>query len=96
VTDSSATLPHGWRYGVHPGAAGTRVRSLGRVELPIGEALRLETENVEPGGEDVVHVQYYIDTDAGGWALWLSCARGDLAGYEAAVEALTPPFTDEA
>jgi hypothetical protein len=96
LTESSAPPPHRWRYGMHPGAVGLQIRSLGRVELPLGEALRLEMVNAGPGGEDVVHVQYYICTDAGGWALWISCARGDLAGREAALHAMMPPVVQEA
>jgi hypothetical protein len=95
LTESSAPPPHRWRYGMHPGAVGLQIRSLGRVELPLGEALRLEMVNAGPGGEDV-HVQYYICTDAGGWALWISCARGDLAGREAALHAMMPPVVQEA
>ncbi len=94
MTESSATMPRRWRYGMHPGAVGMQIRSLGRVDLPLGEALRLEMVNADPGGEDVVHIQYYICTDAGGWALWLSCARADLAGREAALHKI-PPFMQE-
>jgi len=72
-----------------------QIRSLGRVNLPLGEALRLEMATADPRGEDVVHVQYYICTDAGGWALWISCARGDLAGREAALQEIVPPFMQE-
>jgi hypothetical protein len=90
VTESSATLPDGWRLGVYPGATGMQIRSLGRVDLPIGEALRLEMASTDPGDEEVVHVQYYIDTEAGGWALWLSCTLGDLSRREASLEAITP------
>ncbi len=64
---------------------------MGRVDLPIGEALRLEMVNTDPGGEDVVHVQYYIATEFGGWALWVSCSRGDLADLDATVHTTTPP-----
>jgi len=95
LTESTATVPSRWRYGIRPGSAGLQVRSLGRVELPLGEALRLEMVDANAGGDDVVHVQYYISTDAGGWALWLSCARGDLAGHEAALHNQAPPFTRE-
>ena len=91
MTESSATLPRRWRYGMHPSAAGMLVRSLGRVDLPLGEALRLEMVNADPGGDDVVHVQYYICTEAGGWALWLSCPRADLADREAALHEIAPP-----
>ena len=94
LTESSATLLRRWRYGMHPSAAGMQVRSLGRVDLPLGEALRLEMVNADPGGGDVVHVQYYICTEAGGWALWLSCPRADLADREAALHEIAPAFMD--
>ena len=91
MNESTATAPRKWRYGIHPGAAGTQVRSLGRVELPLGEALRLEMVDADPGGEEIVHVQYYISTELGGWALWTSCTRTDLAAREAAFQAITTP-----
>ena len=94
MTESSGTLPRGWRYGIHPKAEGMQIRSLGRVDLSIGEALRLEMVSAEPGGEDIAHVQYYICTEAGAWALWHSCERADLAAHDAALHALTPPLTD--
>jgi len=94
VTESSATLPRGWRYGIHPKAVGMQIRSLGRVDLSIGEALRLEMVSAEPGGEETAHVQYYICTESGGWALWQSCARADLAAQDAALHTVTPPPTD--
>ena len=72
-----------------------QIRSLGRVNLPLGETLRLEMVNADPGEGDVIHVQYYICTDAGGWALWLSCARGDLGDREAALHEMTRPFMQE-
>jgi hypothetical protein len=72
-----------------------QIRSLGRVELPLGEALRLEMGDVDPGGEDVAHVQYHIWTEAGPWALWLSCARGDLSGREAILHEISPPFIEK-
>ena len=62
--------------------------------LRIYPALRVEMVDADPDGEDVVHIQYYICTDAGGWALWLSCARGDLAAREAALHKI-PPFMQE-
>ena len=71
-----------------------QIRSLGRVELPLGEALRLEMGDADPRTEDVAHIQYYIWTEAGAWALWLSCARGDLAGREAALREISPPFME--
>jgi len=94
VTESTATLPHRWRYGIHPRAAGTQVRSLGRVELPLGEALRLEMVSAEPSGDEIVHMQYYIVTEAGDWALWLSCAGADLDALEAGLQALQAPTAE--
>jgi hypothetical protein len=72
-----------------------QIRSLVRVELPLGEALRLEMGDADPRGEDVVHVQYYIWTEAGAWALWLSCARGDLSAREAVLQEISPPFSEK-
>jgi hypothetical protein len=71
------------------------VSSIGRVDLPIGEALRLEMVSPDPGGADLVHVQYYIATEFGGWALWVSCARGELAGLDARLHTITPPVSPE-
>jgi hypothetical protein len=84
-----------WRYGVHPQAEGMQIRSIGRVELRLGEALRIEM--TEPGdtGAETAHVQYYIVTDAGPWALWLSCDRSDLEDRETALRDLRPPFERE-
>ena len=83
-----------WTTGMHPDATGMRIRSLGRVFLPLGEALRLEMTN-DGAGDVVVHLQYYIVTDAGPWALWLSCAREDVADCEASLRELTPAFAEE-
>lgn len=95
MSESPTTLPRQWRYGVFPDAAGMRVVSLGRVELTIGEALRLEMVSADPGAEDVVCVQFYIATDAGDWALWLSCTRGELDALEATIHDLTPPASQD-
>lgn len=76
---------------MHPQAVGLQVGALGRVELPIGEALRLEMVETDPESEQMVHLQYYVSTESGGWALWVSCPRTDVAGLEAALQALTPP-----
>lgn len=92
MSDASGSLVEGWHLGLHPGAAGLRVRSLGRVELPLGEALRLEME--DPGaGDGVVHIQYSIATDAGPWALWVSCPQSDLADREATLREILPVAT---
>ncbi len=95
VTDASAPkLLNKWRYGIHPQAAGTQLDALGRVELPLGEALRLEMVDHAPDAEDLVHIQYYIATESGGWALWISCPRADLAAREASLQELAPPDSE--
>ena len=94
MAESLASPRRGWRYGIHPDATGMRVRSLGRVRLPLGEALRLEMTSGDEE-QDVVHLQYYMATEHGPWALWLSCAPGDVADNEAALQELTPPSEDE-
>ena len=95
MTESSASPLSRWRYGMHPRATEMRIRSLGRVDLPLGEALRLEMVDADPGGEDTVHLQYYIATELGPWALWLSCPREELADREASLQVLSPPFVEE-
>ncbi len=94
MTDPSATPARRWRDGMHPDAEGMRIVSLERVDLPLGEALRMEMGASDPAGGDVVHIQYFIATDAGGWALWISCARADVAAREAALRTL-PPAMEE-
>ena len=90
MTESSTSSMSRWRYGVHPRAAGMTVRSLGRIDLPIGEALRLEM--VDPADEaDLVHVQYHIVTEFGGWALWVSCPPDEIADLDSVVHTTTPP-----
>ena len=84
-----------WRYGFHPHAAGLQVRSLGRVHLQLGEALRLELTDAGPGRGDIVNLQYYISTELGPWAVWLSTARDDVADCEKALQELSSPFTEE-
>lgn len=95
MTASTASPISRWRYGIHPRAADARIRSLTRVDVPLGEALRLEMTSADENADDTVHIQYYIATELGPWALWLSCAREDLADREAAIQALTLPLTDE-
>lgn len=96
LTESSAKPMRNWRYGMHPRAKGSQIRSMGRVELPLGEALRVEMVSADPGGEGTVHLQYYIVTDAGPWALWLTCAQDEIAAQEAAIQEMTPPLAGEA
>ncbi len=95
MTEPASVPLRGWRYGMHPRAAGMQVLALGRVQLPLGEALRLElaSEGTE-AAEDLAHVQYYIATEVGPWALWLSCPRADLPGREAALQDLVHPLID--
>jgi hypothetical protein len=76
---------------MHPDAAGMRIRSIGRVNLQLGEALRLEMTN---DGDDRVRLQYYIVTDPGPWALWLTCSTDEVADAEATLQALMPPLAD--
>ena len=95
MTQTSSPPLRGWRYGMHPRAVGMQVGALGRVELPIGEALRLELVSDVPGESEMGHIQYYISTDAGPWALWLSCPRAELPDREAVLQKLVYPFTDE-
>lgn len=84
-----------WRYGIHPHASEMRVRSLGRVHLQLGEALRLEMMSLGPDDQDTVHLQYYIATELGPWALWLSCPSGVLADAEETLRRLAPPLEGE-
>jgi hypothetical protein len=84
-----------WRYGIHPNATEMRITSLGRVHLQLGEALRLEMTSANPGDEDTVHLQYYIATELGPWALWLSCPRQDEADSEATLRDLAPPLAQD-
>ena len=95
MAESLASPLSRWRYGMHPHATEMRISSLGRVYLLLGEALRLEMTNPNPGQEDIVHLQYYVATELGPWALWLSCPREDVAANEASLRELTPPFAEE-
>jgi hypothetical protein len=81
----------GWRYGIHPSAPGMRVHSLGRVAIELGEALRLELVDDPADEAEIAHLQYYVVTEAGPWALWLTCPRDDLAAREAALQQLSYP-----
>lgn len=95
MTELHASPVSRWRYGMHPHATEMRIRSLERVYLQLGEALRLEMMNAGPDGDDMVHLQYYIATELGPWALWLSCPREDVAAAETSLRELTPPFAEE-
>jgi hypothetical protein len=95
MTESQPAAIGRWRYGLHPHATEMRITALGRVYLQLGEALRLEMASVAPGGEDTIHLQYYIATELGPWALWLSCSRAEVDDLEATLKDLTPPLSDE-
>jgi hypothetical protein len=94
MAESLASPLSRWRYGIHPRATELRIRSLERVYLQLGEALRLEMTTADGGGEDIVHLQYYIATELGPWALWLSCGRDEVPEREASLRELTPPFAE--
>ncbi len=96
MTQEAATPGRGWRYGIHPNAVGSEVRSISRVELPLGESLRIEMSSPAQAGNDVVHLQYYIDTEAGGWSLWVSCPPSETADREAVLRDIALPFPDGA
>jgi hypothetical protein len=72
-----------------------RVRSLTRLELPLGEAIRLELESEVPADADERHLQYYVVTEAGPWALWLSCTSEELADREEVIQRLQYKLVDE-
>jgi hypothetical protein len=95
MAESLASPLSRWQYGMHPNAAEMRIRSLGRVHIRLGEALRLEMTNDSPGQENTVHLQYYIATELGPWALWLSCAPADVADCEKSLQELAPPLEEE-
>ena len=59
----------------------------------LGEAVRLELEDPRDG--DVVHVQYVIGTDAGPWALWLTCPPADLGSQETNLAALVAAWDED-
>jgi hypothetical protein len=65
-----------------------RVRSLNRIELPLGEALRLELEGATGSDPDERHLQYYLMTEAGPWALWISCSSEELPAREDVLQRL--------
>ena len=94
MTEASPPPPRRWRDGLHPNAMGFQILSMGRVQLPLGDALRVEMLDPTRDREDLVHVQYYICSGAGGWALWVSCPRNELAEREATLQAI-PPLSED-
>jgi hypothetical protein len=94
MAESIAPTLAPWRNGMHPRATELRIRALGRVRLQLGEALRIETATLDADGDDLVHLQYYIATELGPWAVWLTAPRADVADAGASLQALTPPFAE--
>lgn len=79
--DDSATGPRPrWQFGVHPAAVGSMVRAITQVDLPVGYGLRIEM--AESATADLIHLQYHIATDNGGWAMWTSAPADALDGLE--------------
>jgi len=81
-----------WRYGFHPHASGMQIRSLSRVHLQLGEALRLEMTDGDAVSADTVELQYYIATELGPWAVWLSSDPAAVAECEKALQEVASPF----
>jgi hypothetical protein len=79
----------GWSYGLHPNAAGATIQTMTRVQLPLGNALRLEM--TDRSAADVVHVQYFIASESGAWALWVSCAPSQLGEREELLAMIEAP-----
>jgi hypothetical protein len=78
----------GWHYGLDPEAAGLTVRSMERVHHRLGDALRLELADPLGTGLDV-HLQWFIATRVGAWALWIACPADEAAAREAELAAVT-------
>ena len=70
------------------------VRSVDRVRLPAGAAIRIEIVSGPESGlpVEVVQVQYYVPTANGPMALWFACHRGDLADCRDAFEQMARTF----
>jgi len=79
--DASGMRPRPrWQFGVHPAAAGSIVRAITQVDLPVGYALRIEMG--ESASAELIHLQYHIATDNGGWAMWTSAYQDQIDGIE--------------
>ena len=91
---SGSQRAHGWRFGLHPAAPGSIVRSMTRVTLPVGDALRIEM--AETSTSEPIHVQYHVATGSGGWALWISSTADELPAADAALPEFAIPDEFEA
>jgi hypothetical protein len=87
--EASAAQRHRWQFGLHPAAAGSVIRTMTRMTLPIGDALRIEMSDAT--ASEPIHVQYHIATDSGGWALWISSAADEVDKVDASLPDLTTP-----
>jgi hypothetical protein len=91
--DASGTRPRTrWQYGVHPAAVGSMVRAITQVDLPVGYALRIEM--AESATAEVIHLQYHIATDNGGWSMWTSAPADALVGAEDSLAEYVTPTED--
>jgi hypothetical protein len=71
----------GWHYGLDPWAPGMTIRSVTRERHTLGEALRIE---LGPAlGDGRIHLQWYIATRMGPWAMWTACGADEAASREA-------------
>jgi hypothetical protein len=93
---SEPSLRTPWQFGLHPAAAGSVVRSITRVDLPVGDALRIEMADPEPSSTNVRHLQYHVITGSGGWALWISAPADKLSAAEALLPELVTPAEADA
>jgi hypothetical protein len=79
----------GWHNGLDPEAPGMSLRSLGRVDHRLGEALRLELGTPGAADGEPVHIQWYIATRVGPWAMWTACRPDEVEGREAILHEVT-------
>jgi hypothetical protein len=76
----------GWQYGLDPQAEGLAVRSISREQHTLGEALRIELAPL--AGDSRVHLQWYIATRVGPWAMWTACRPEDVEAREAVLRSV--------
>lgn len=88
MDDLSRDQIPGWTYGIDPQAAGLVLRSVTRVDLPLGEGLRIEAAPPDAADDAPVHLQWYVATRMGPWAMWTVCAPAEVAGREAELQAI--------
>jgi hypothetical protein len=79
----------GWHYGLDPLVEGLAVRRMERLHHRLGDALRLELLDPAEADPDLVHLQWFIATRAGPWALWTACRPDEVAAREAVLAEVT-------